>query len=452
MQSWSFIIGCKSMKVQEIYESRVASAEQVAAQVQKGNVVCVNGGSSFPSEFVEALAARGPELEGVILNHLMRGGRPLKHDPVAPDLAGHIIHVSDFVWDEPIRKAIWEGRASYRPNYPTEAAKFFPWPIDLFVSTASSMDDHGYMCLGPSGGWGIDFARKAKKIVLEVNPAQPRIHGSCWLHISEVDAVIETDYPMLAMRGDSSEKERPKTEPETAVAGNVLELIEEGCTIQIGGGVIPNVVAASICESGIPHLNIHSDAVSDWLVDLTEAGLIDNRGKTHHPGKSVFAIAAGSTRLYNFLNDNPAMAMLPSSYVNNPALIRNNPKQISINTTLSIDLWGQCASETFGTQHFTGTGGQWEFNRGARLSPGGKGIIAFPSTAQKGKFSRIVASLPEGSAVSISRHDIDHVVTEFGIARLRGKDTRARAEELIAIAHPDFRSELRDAAKRMGLI
>lgn len=436
------------------YRQKVKSADDVAATVQSGDFVYVNGGPGYPCDFMEALARRAPQLEGVRFGHPMRrASRQLDPDPYSLALKGHLQHVSDFSFDTDIRAAINSGLATFRPNIPTETARFFAYPLDVVVCAASPMDAHGYFSLGAFGGWGIDFVRRAKRIVLEVNPNQPRILGDCWVHVSQVDALIESDYPLAAQSPSSQEGGGASgSDVERRIAENVMELIEEGSTLQFGGGTMPNLVAEMLLKSGKRHLNLHSEAVSDWLPDLIESGVVDNLGKTRHRGKTVFAVALGSPRLYEFIHDNPGCEVHSIAYINEPCFNQENPKQVSINASLAIDLWGQCCSETLGTTHYSGTGGQWEFNRSGYLSPGGCGIIALPSMAKGGKVSRISSTLPPGSAVSITRNDVDHVVTEWGIARLKGKDTADRARELIAITHPDFREELRQEAVRRNLI
>lgn len=430
------------------------TADEAAALVQDGNVVCVNGAGSFPCDFVDALTARAPSLTGVSLGHPMRrAGRELALEPVTDELVPHLRHVSDFTYDPHIRAAINRGAASYRPNVPTETTRFFPSDVNFFVSAASPMDKHGYFGLGPFGGWGIDFARIAKNIIVEVNPNQPRIHGDCFVHVSQVKAVIETSYPLAAQSHSSTGGEVESNAQLDGVADNVASLIEHGCTLQFGGGKMPDIVALRLITHGYREIKIHTEAVSDWLVDMVEAGVVDNSGKVGpDQGKTVFAMALGSDRLYQYLDDNPGIAQKPMSQTNDPNVISRNDRQVSVNATLAVDLWGQCASETMGSRHYSGTGGQWEFNRGGYLSRGGKGIVALPSTAAKGTISRITVSLPPGSAVSIGRNDVDYVVTEYGIAHLKGHDHHSRARQLIAIAHPDFREQLTDEARELAFI
>jgi acyl-CoA hydrolase len=430
----------------EDYGKKVRAADEAAQLVSSGAMVYVNGGPGFPCDVVEAITRRAPELDGVRIGLPMRRpSRELDPDFMAAEYAGHFFHVSDFSFDPVIRQAINEKRASYRPNIPTETARFYPDDVDVLVLTASPMDRHGYFSLGAFGGWGIDFVPRARRIVLEVNEHQPRIYGNCWLHISQVDAVVEADYPLIAASHSSSGYEVQVSDVERAIAGHIIDLIEDHSTLQFGGGILPQVVGDMLIDSGRRHLGIHSEALSDWAVDLVESGVVDNNSKTRHRGKTVFAVALGTPRLYDYIAENPGVEIHSIAYMNDPSLNQQNHKQVSINATLAVDLMGQCSSETLGTAHYSGTGGQWEFNRAGYLS-GGKGIMALPSTARKGTVSRITPWLPEGSAVSITRNDVDYVVTEFGAVRLKGLDLPARARALISIAHPDFRDDLSKAA------
>jgi 4-hydroxybutyrate CoA-transferase len=383
---------------------------------------------------------------------MRQSARELRNEIITPAKAQHVRHVSDFTHDAVIRSAINEGYASYRPNIPTEAVRFSPDPIDVFVSSASKMDSHGYFSLGPFGGWGMDFADRAKHIVVESNPNQPRILGDCFVHVSKVDAVIDASYEIRDLPHWSSGVNADVSVDER-VADWVVSLIPNRCTLQIGAGRLPDLVVRRLIGSKTFSAAIHSEAVSDWIVDLSEAGMIDNSVKDGPDrGKSVFAMAIGTHRLYNFLNDNPGVAQRRMSYTNDTNVISRNHRQISLNSTLCVDLTGQCASETLNGHHYSGTGGQWEFNRGGYLSEGGKGIIALPATARSGTVSRIVDRLPLGSAVSIGRNDVDYVVTEHGVAHLKGHDLSSRARQLIAIADPAHREALETQARALSLI
>jgi acyl-CoA hydrolase len=270
--------------------------------------------------------------------------------------------------------------------------------------------------------------------------------GPCNVHVSSVEAVVEADYPLIHVELSGV----TPSPVETAIAENIAGLIEDGSTLQIGAGTIPDAVGRLLANKR--DLGVHSELLTDWVLALYEAGAITGKRKTTHPERIVTAMALGSKRVYEFIDNNPLVEMYPISYTNDPELIARNAKQISINATIEIDLMGQCCSESFGPLHHSGTGGQWEFHRGASRSPGGKGIIALNSTARKGTVSRIVPMLAQGAAVTIPRNDIHYVVTEFGSALLKGKTLRQRAEALIGLAHPDFRGELRAEAKRLGYL
>ena len=434
------------------YRQKLCKAKDAADHVVSGSTVYVNGGPGFPCDVVEAITRRAAELHDVRIGSPMRrASRELQPDFMDEAYRDHIFHVSDFSFDPVIRQAINDGYASYRPNIPTETARFYPTDVDVLVLAASPMDDHGYFSLGAFGGWGIDFVPRARKIVLEVNPHQPRIHGDCWLHLDQIDAVVEAEYPLIAQSPSSSGREISVSEVERSIAASIIGLIDDHSTLQFGGGILPQVVGDMLIDSGRKHLGVHSEALSDWVVDLVENGVVDNMSKTRHRGKTVFAVAFGTPRLFDYITDNPGVEIHSIAYVNDPYLNQQNRNQISINATLAVDLMGQCSSETIGTRHYSGTGGQWEFNRAGYMS-GGKGIMALPSTAVGGTVSRITPWLPHGSAVSITRNDVDYVVTEFGAVRLKGLDLRDRARALIGIAHPDFRDELSAAARAGGLM
>ena len=412
--------------------------------VQDHGVVYVNGATSFPNRFVQSLARRADRLTGVRLFHPMRREvLPLEPDPCAPALADHLFHVSDFTYDEVVRQAIHDGRAAYRPSHASTGGHRFPYPIDVLVTSAAPMDRHGFFNLGAFGGWIRDFLPRARRIVLEVNPQQVRVFGDNYLHISQVAGVIEASYPLV---------ELPQSGPapgavETRIAAHIASLIEDGATLQVGAGSLPEAVVRQLAGGAIRELGVHTEAYFDWIAPLYEAGIITNSRKTLDRGVMIAAMAIGSSNLYRFIDENPAVQIRAFSYVNDPRTIAQGHRPISINATLQIDLQGQCASESFGTRHVGGIGGQWDFHFGASLSDSGKGIIALPSTAKDGTISRIVPTLTPGSSVSISRNDTHWVVTEHGAVELRGRPLDERARLLISIADPKFRDELHRAAR-----
>jgi 4-hydroxybutyrate CoA-transferase len=414
-----------------------------------GITIYANGATGLPNVFMRMLAKESGAFRSIRLCHPMRReATPLVPDPMAPEFAGNIFHLSDYTYDEPVRRAIREGRAAYRPSHSSDGGRHFPYPIDLLVVAATPMDRHGYFNLGAFGGWASDFVHHARKLVVEVNPHQPVVFGENYVHISQVGAVIEAEYDIIEIPQSSA----MPSETERMIARHVATLVEDGSTVQAGAGSLPDAIAKLLMDGGHRDLGVHTEALFDWVVPLYRAGIITNARKRQNPGKMTSAMAIGSRELYAFIDRNPGVQFQPFSYVNDPQIIARNHKPVSINATLQVDLSGQCASEGFGTQHHGGIGGQWNFHYGASLAEDGKGIVALPSTARKGTISRIVPSLTPGSAVSITRNDIHHVVTEYGAVELRGRPLDERARLLISIAHPQFHEELaRSAHDELGL-
>jgi 4-hydroxybutyrate CoA-transferase len=412
--------------------------------VHDGALVYLNGASGFPNRFAQRLVAEGKRFHDVQVFHPMRREvLPLAPDLNAPELDGHLFHVSDFTYDDTVRQAIRAGRASYRPNHGSESGRRFPYDIDVFVAGATPMDEHGYFNLGSWGGWVPDFLPRVKQLVLEVNPAQPRVYGDVNVHVSQVAGFYEADYALVELPQAAvapSEKER-------RIAAHVAALVEDGSTLQVGAGSLPEAVVQLLATGGAKDLGVHTEAYFDWVVRLTESGVITNARKSLDRGRMMAAMAIGSTRLHRFVDRNPAAWFRCFSYVNDVRTIAAGYRPVSINATLQVDLMGQCASEGFGPLHDSGIGGQWNFHYGAALADHGKGIMALPSTARNGTVSRIVPMLAAGTAVSIPRNDIHWVVTEYGAVDLRGKSLRDRARLLISIAHPDFRESLEKAAR-----
>lgn len=428
------------------YASKLLRDDAVLGLVRDGDFIYVNGGPGLPNRFMQMLVANATRFRDLRLGSPMRRETlPLHPDPTAPELEGHIFCVSDFTYEVPSREAVRDGRAAFRPNHPTDAGRHFPYDIDIVVAAASPMDKHGFFSLGAFGGWIVDFLHRAKKVVLEVNPHQPRLRGPNIVHVDDIAGVIEAGYSLVTIQ-----QQAPSTGPsaeETALAEHVASVIKDGATIQVGAGQMPDVVINRLIESGRRDLGIHTEAVFDWLVPLYEAGLITNSKKTLHKGKVICSCAAGSEALYAFLDDNPVVEMHPISYTNDPRIIAKNFRQVSINATIQVDLFGQCASETIGPLHYSGTGGQWNFHYGAALAEEGCGIMTMLSTAKNGTVSRVVPMLPTGSVVSIPRNDLHYIATEHGIVKVKGYTMEERARRLISIAHPRFREQLEKAAR-----
>ena len=407
-------------------------------------VVYVNGATCLPNRFMQALGGQARGFKGIRLFHPMRREMlPLDPDPCAPELADHLFHASDFTYDDSVRRAIREGRAAYRPSHASDGGRRFPYEIDLLVAGATPMDRHGFFNLRASRGWIRHFLPRARKVVLEVNPRQPCVYGDNYLHIDQVHGVIEAEYGLIELPQSAGEPD----EVEKRIAAHVAGLVEDGSTLQVGAGTLPEAVVRQLVDAGTKDLGVHTEAFFDWVVPLFEAGVITNARKRLDRGRMVAAMAIGSARLYDFLDRNPAVHIGAFSYVNDPKTIAAGYRPVSINATLQVDLQGQCASEGFGTLHHGGIGGQWNFHYGAGQADDGKAIMALPSTAKNGTVSRIVPMLAAGTAVSIPRNDIHWVVTEHGAVDLRGKPLDERARLLISVAHPAFRDELEHAAR-----
>ena len=350
-----------------------------------------------------------------------------------------------------MRKSHENGNISFIPNHLHFAAtkRLAHRKPNIFIGTASAMDKHGYLSLSLSATYEVEMIRNADLVILEINPKFPRTFGDAIIHINDIDYVIEETYDIFELPSvESSDRDK-------IIGRYIADLIEDGSTLQLGIGGIPNAVASELMTK--KDLGIHTEMFTDGMVDLYEAGVINGSKKTLMNGKMVATFALGTRKLYDFIDDNPAVVIAKGSWVNDPYVIGQNYKMVSINTTLEIDLTGQCCSESIGHRQFSGTGGQADTAIGAQNSVGGKSIIALYSTAfvkvpgqtEKKTISKIVPRLTHGAVVSLSRNDVDYVVTEFGIAELRGTSVRERLKRLISIAHPDFRDQLKSEADEL---
>jgi len=409
--------------------------------VRSNQRVFVHGGVATPSTLLRALAARAGELRNVELIHLhTEGAAPC----AAPDLAGSFFTNALFLGAN-VRDAVAHGNADYIPAFLSEMPALFRQgilPLDVALVHVSPPDAHGYCSLGTS----VDIARAAVDtatlVIAQVNPRMPRTHGDGLVHMRRFAATVAVDEPL---------PEHPHGEigdVEQAIGRHVASLIEDGSTLQMGIGALPDAVCAALHDHR--DLGIHTEMLTPGLVELMKAGVVTNARKTLHPGKTVFTFSMGNRSTYEFLHENPAFEARPVDYVNDPAVIARNAKMISVNATLQIDLFGACCSEYLNGRQYTASGGQLDFVRGAAASEGGKSIIACHSTAAKGTASRIVARL-DGPATT-PRNDIHYVVTEHGAVNLKGLTDDARARALISLAAPEFREGLEREAKAMGLL
>lgn len=426
---------------QDMYQRKKVSAKEAVSVIESGDDIWLPVGAAGPQLLPEALVKRRHDLHEVCVNQLL----PLKAAYIEQDYLPHIRHYSWFCSGES-RQAVNEGWGEFIPNYFHEIPKLLKQyrKANVVMTTVSPMDKHGWFSLGISVDYTKAAIDKAEKILVEVNPNCPRTLGNCFIHISQVTHVVECDQPLPELLIP------PVTEVEQTIGSYVAELIEDGSTLQVGVGGIPNAVTRALRDKN--NLGIHTEMITDGMVDLVESGAVNNSNKWLHPGKMIGTFAMGTARLYHFLDDNPMVEMHPVDYTNNPCTIGQNSKMVSINSSIEIDLTGQACSESMGCRQWSGTGGQADFFRGCNMSAEGKGFITLASTAKGGTVSRIVPRLSRGAVVTTSRNDVDHVVTEYGVAKLRGKTNRERARELIRIAHPDFRPELEEAARRLCYI
>ncbi len=404
--------------------------------IKSGDRVFIHGGAATPKLLVRAMAARHAELRNVEVVHLhTEGDAPYAR----PEMAGSFTTNALFVGAN-VREAVAEGSADYIPVFLSEVPNLFRkgiLPIDVALVHVSPPDKHGYCSLGVS----VDVARAAvqvaEHVVAQVNPNMPRTHGDGLIHVSDIDYAVEVH--------ESIHEVKPAeiTAVEEAIGRNCASLIEDGACLQMGIGGIPNAVLKFLTNH--QNLGIHTEMFSDGVIDLIERGALTGMNKRVHPGKMVSSFIMGSRRLYDFVDDNPLVAVLDVAYVNDTAVIRRNPKVTAINSAIEIDLTGQVGADSMGTRQYSGVGGQMDFIRGASLSEGGKPIIALPSATSKG-ISRIAPYLRLGTGVVTTRAHVHYVVTEYGVANLYGKNLRERARALIEIAHPDQRAMLEEKA------
>lgn len=343
------------------------------------------------------------------------------------------------------RRLYQEGRCSYIPVNLHEATKrkdSFDEP-NVYIGSATPMDKHGYMRTSLGNMIDRNYMDKAEKIILEINPNLPLVNGDTEIHIRDVDRIVEVNTPIPTIPLSKIEKE------DEAIGQYVASLVHDGDTIQLGIGSIPDAIALALTDK--KDLGIHTEMINSGMAVLMEKGVVTNKKKTLHRGKTVGTFAFGDQHLYDWLDQNPSILMLPAEYVNNPAVIAKNDNMVAINTAMQVDLSGQVSSEGIGSKHYSGSGGQTDMSQGANHAKNGRSIIALHATAKNGTISTIQPYLTPGSVVSLSRNCVDYIVTEYGIAALKGRSVRERVENLIAIAHPKFREELREAAQQMML-
>ncbi len=426
------------MKWLDDYKSKLAPPEEAVALVKRGDRIFSSGNAATPYAILHALARRKDELEGVDVFHLLLMG----DDPLSkPEMEGHFRHKSLFVGPAD-RQAVNEGRADYFPIFLYEIPRLFREQIQLDVALihTSPPDEHGFLSLGVETAASKAAAETARVVVAQVNDRMPRSLGDCFVHVSRVHKIVEVSEPLPTLQA------RPPTEVEKRIAEHIMPLIPDRATLQLGIGGIPDCVLKMLDHR--KDLGIHTEMISDGVMEAIERGIITNAYKTLHPGKVIATFMLGSEQLYEYVDNNPLFEFHQVDYTNDPFVVAQNQDFIAINSAIEVDLTGQVCSDSIGYQIYSGFGGQVDFIRGAARARGGKPIIALPSTARGGQISRIVPHLKEGAGVVTSRGDVHYVVTEYGLAYLHGKSLRKRAEALIAIAHPDFRGELEAFARQ----
>ena len=411
---------------------QAVSAREAVSIIQSGDHVFVHSAAAAPQALIKAMTDRADELKNVSVYHLhTEGDAPYTDSKYNKCFTTHSLFIGANA-----RKAIREGNASYIPVFLSEVPQLFRrkiLPIDVAMIQVSPPDKHGFCSLGVS----VDTSRAAQEcarhVIAQINPQMPRTHGDGLIHISKFDSFVEVDEPL------PSHETKALTEAEQQIGQHIAGLIEDGATLQMGIGAIPNAVLNALGTH--KRLGIHTEMFSDGIIDLVEKGVITGEEKKVHPGKIISGFVIGSQRLYDFIDDNPLVNLLDIAYVNDVSVIRKNPKVVAINSAIEVDMTGQVCADSIGTYLYSGVGGQMDFIRGASLSERGKPIIALPSVTRKGE-SRIVPFLKKGAGVVTTRAHVHYVVTEYGVAYLYGKTIRQRVRELIRIAHPQHREAL----------
>jgi len=423
----------------EIYNSRLCTAAEAVKNIKSGDRVAFAHAVAEPAELVNAMVANAAAYKDVEVCHMVTLG---KGEYTKPEYQENF-RFNGWFTSPATRGSIAEGHGDFTPVFFHEVPNYIRkgiFALDVFMVMVSPPDEHGYCCVGVSADYTMQGIESAKIVLAQVNDQVPVVFGDTFVHVSKIDKFVESSHPLFELG-------LPKIgELELEIGKHCAELVEDGSTLQLGIGAIPDAVLQSLKDK--KDLGIHSEMISDGVVDLFEAGVINNSQKGLHKNKMIVTFLMGSKRLYDFARENPAIEMRTVDYVNNPCIVAQNTKLVCINSCLAVDFMGQVVSDSIGIKQFSGVGGQVDFVRGAAMSLDGKGkaIIAMPSVATKkdgSMVSKITPYIDHGAAVTTSRNDVDYIVTEYGIAELKGKTLKERARNLINIAHPEFREELK---------
>ena len=429
-----------SNRWRQTYRQKLCSAAQAARLVEPVSTVYLSGNAATPRALTEALADRAQDLRDVRAAHvLLLGDDPFRTGPARDSIS----HLSFFAGPGD-REAILERRAQYVPCHLSDIPNLLRRRrprVDVAMLSVAPPDNHGLMSLGCEVLASLAAAEAAEKVVVQVNPAMPRVHGDCFLHVDDVDAIVEHESPLPELLSP------PPSETEMRIAEHIVRLVPDGATVQLGIGGIPNAVVSLLEQRR--DLGIHSEMISDGVMHAYESGVVTGRRKSLHKGKIVTTFALGSREFYDWIHDNGAIEAHPCDHTNDPVIAARNDRLVSINSAISVDLTGQVNADSIGHRIYSGVGGQLDFVRAARLSHEGRSIIAMPSTASGGRVSRIVPRLAAGAGVVTTRADVDTIVTEHGVAELSGRTIAERVECLMAIADPEFRPELENAVQEV---
>ncbi len=433
------------------YQSKLITVQEALSKVKSGDTIVAGLASAEPRAFLAELHTIADRVKNVTVTTCLP---MLDAEYFLNPQYKDSFRMDGWFYTAPMRKAHQNGNISFIPNHLHLASRkrLVHSQTNIYIGNATPPDKHGYISLSLSNVYEKRMAEAADLVILEINPKLPRTFGDLEVHIDDVDYLIEVDYDIPEL------PDIAPNEKDLVIGRSIADMINDGDCIQLGIGGIPNAVAVSLTSK--KDLGVHTEMFTTGMMQLMRAGVITNKRKTLHPGKAVCCFALGTGELYDFIDNHPAIMVLDGAYVNDPAVIEHNDNQVSINTTIEIDLTGQCCSESLGPVQFSGTGGQSDTAIGAQRAKNGRSFIALystanvrnPETGQREEISKIVPMLKQGAAVSLSRNDVDYVVTEYGVAALRGTNIQERVERLIAIAHPKFRDELRQQAKEIGYL